>query len=176
MDIIITETSIQCSRRQYQLINMKLNKYDFYSTVIGILLFICVAAFIALVMACGTTKQAQQPVDNWDSIKPWQYGALIDPQFALADEMYCNHTFVQIDGSDQCVCIDCKLRRACQGWNIPQGIIATTPMPLYLPTNDTLSTGCQHPNMMRTMMGCSPPSNQCNTCTCLDCGYSYKCN
>lgn len=41
---------------------MKLNKYDFYSTVIGILLFICVAAFIALVMACGTTK----PATAWD--------------------------------------------------------------------------------------------------------------
>ncbi len=85
---------------------MKLNKYDFYSTVIGILLFIVVAALVALIMSCGSVKPTQPVFDDWGEIKPWQYGAIVEPECnAVGDNMVEWHGYLIIDVSDSLIVI-----------------------------------------------------------------------
>ena len=85
---------------------MKLNKYDFYHTVIGVLLFIVAAAFVAFIMSCGTVKPTQPAFDDWAEIKPWQYGAIVEPEFE--DNLIEWHGYIIIDVSDSLIIIKNK--------------------------------------------------------------------
>lgn len=38
------------------------------------------------------------------------------------------------------------------------------------------SNSCNHYFVRTTLLGCWPPENKCNTCTCMTCGKSWPCN
>jgi len=146
--------------------------------LIGWTLFvIMISLFLMLMFGCGTAYSTTK----WDYDAPAAYNKQCDHFYINKSKLTSDPKI--IGETVPCICIHCKDIQVCKNesayffgqYDLIDPIILTTPYEFGLET-DILYLECQHTNMMRTMMGCSPPSNQCNDCTCLDCGYSYKCN
>lgn len=171
---------------------MKPTKFEifiFIAMLVAMVLIICSGCVVSksvdsdlcdhvLYKKCDSNLYAGKCVKcGTDIIDPFTYSNnIVEPEFEenglypKGEWTICGHIFVQIYNSIDCVCIKCDTVEQCDH---QYGIFDPPTKVILTPSH---SDSCQHALMMTTLLWCDPPSNQCNTSTCMGCGYSYKCN
>lgn len=154
-----------------------------------LIMFVILMLIMLVLNLCScTTPRQQQPSERWDYDAGWggrvnDHTNVIDvPGFYPAPEWKsaitfksdtdtCDHVFVQIYWTTDCVCVKCDYLEPCKSSPPPHYLIPTPPQHPAI-----LSTDCRHDLVLTTFAYCPAPYPPCNTCVCMDCGYTYKCN